>query len=315
MKILAKNLLAVITALFVTAAYAWPIRTVTLVLPYSPGGGTDTLARSLQDRLGKELGQLVVIEYKPGGGGAVAINHVVNSRDDHKLLFSTTDVVVTASAVNPNFRTKDLAVVSTLTRSTLVLATRPTGPYADFKTLLNKPPDRVVSFGSPGVGSISHLVLEKMLPSRLPTAVVVHYKGGSPMATDTIGGHNDLSISSYGGTHQPFIESGRLTAVVAFGDTRLPQLPAVPTAKELGIDIVASVSNMVFVHKTLSELQISKLNRAFATAINEPVVRSQLTERGNEVLAFSVDDSQRFLDQEIATWSRYVQEVYQKNNK
>lgn len=315
MKFLSTSLIALITSVFFTAAHAWPTRTVTLVLPVPPGGGTDMLARSLQDRLGKELGQPVLIEYKPGGGGSVAVNHVVSSRDDHRLLFSTTDVVVTVNSIDPIFRATDLAVVSTLTRSVLVLATNPAGPYADFKALLANRPDRAVSFGSPGMGSISHLVLEKMLPSHLPKSVIVHYKGGSPMAIDTVGGHNDLSISSYGGTHQPFIESGRLTAVVAFSDKRLPQLPSVPTAKELGIDIVASVSNMVFAQKTLSPVQISTLNRALINAINEPAVRDLLTKRGNEVLAFSVGDSQRFLDQEITTWSKYVQAAYQKNNK
>lgn len=299
-----------------SSAQAWPTRPVTLVLPYSPGGGTDLLARSLQDRLSQTLGQSVIIDYKPGGGGMIAINHVMVSNDDHKLLFTTTDLVITSGIVHSSFfKFDNLLVVSTLTQSPLILAATPNSKYTDFKSVLSRLPTDSVSFGSPGVGSTSHLVLEKMLEPIVEHPIIVHYRGGNPMAIDTVGGHNNLSISSYGGTHQPFIDSGQLQAVVSFSEKRLPKLPNVPTAKEFGINIVASVSNMVFSINTLSTDQVALLNRAFTAAVTEPATQAKLTDRGNEVLAYSVRDSQKFFDNEVSIWSSHAIKVHQQTTR
>lgn len=313
-KLLQQVLLA-ITICITTTAHAWPTRPITLVIPFAPGGGADALARSMQQRVSEELGQAVNIEYKPGGAGLIAIRNVMGSDDDHRLLFSTTDVVVTAASIEPNFNVNDMPVISILARSTLVLATRPEGPYTDFRSVLQALESRPVVFGSPGVGSISHLVLERMLRPRVANPVIVQYKGGKPMATDTVGGHNDLSISSYGGTHQPFIDGGRLVAVVAFSDQRLAKLPQVPTAKELGVDIQAAVSWTAFGNSAMDAAKISRLNRAMVSALNDAATQKLMHDRGNEVLALSVVESQKFLDREIKTWREYVRKAQAQTSK
>lgn len=310
-----KILMCITLILFTGIAYAWPDKPVTLVIPYAAGGGTDILARTLQEKLGQELGQPVLIEYKPGGAGIPAIRYVIASQDTHKILFTTTDLVVSAASIQPDFNINDLSIISTLNRSTLVLATTPNSHFKNFQTVLKELPSNPIKFGSPGVGSISHLVLEKMLPTLTSDPIIVNYKGGNPMAMDTIGGHNDLSISSYGGTHQPFIDGGKLVAVVAFSDQRLSKLPQVPTAKELGIDISASVSNTIFASNLLTQAQIKKLNKAFTNAVTDPIILDKLTERGNEVLAYNVADSKKFVDNEIRTWSKYIQVINQRNSK
>lgn len=294
-------------------AYSWPNRAITLVIPFSPGGGTDIQARNIQTQLSNILGKPVHIEYKPGGAGQIAIRHVLNS-DDHTLLMTTTDAVVTAAILaNQNFNIQDLKPITTMTRSTLVLATSPVSPYTDFRNVVVElKNNKAVSFGSPSTGTISHLVLEKLLPPLTNQPIIVQYKGGAPMATDTVGGHNNLSISSYGGTHQPFIASGKLVAVVAFSEKRLEQLPQVPTARELGFDIVASVSTTVFGNNKLSPEHAEILSRAFQQAVNYPENRDKFVARGQEIVATNPSDTQKFVNQEIIIWGPYVRRVVSK---
>ena len=310
---LIRTLVAAAAITMAGAAQAWPDRAVTLVMPYSPGGGTDIQARNIQAQLSKILGKPVLIDYKPGGAGLIAIRHVLNS-DDHTFLMTTTDAVVTAySLPDLNFNIRDLRPITTMTRSTLVLATLPDSPYADFRNVISKlKNNEAVSFGSPGSGSISHLVLEKLLPSLTKQPIIVQYKGGAPMAMDTVGGHNNLSISSYGGTHQPFITSGKLMASVAFSEKRLEHLPQVPTARELGFDIVASVSTTIFSNNKLSADHTKIISRAFQQAVNFPENRDKFIARGQEVVATDPIDTQKFVDQEIATWGPYVRQVMSK---
>lgn len=313
MKKLICTLVAVAAMTMAGASHAWPLRAVTLVMPYSPGGGTDIQARSIQVQLSQILGKPVLIDYKPGGAGLIAIRHVLNS-DDHTFLITTTDAVVTAySSSNLNFNIRDLKPITTMTRSTLVLATLPNSPYMDFRNVISElKNNKAVSFGSPGSGSISHLVLEKLLPPLIEQPIIVQYKGGAPMATDTVGGHNDLSISSYGGTHQPFITSGKLVASLAFSEKRLEHLPQVPTARELGFDIVASVSTTIFSNNKLSPDHTEIISRAFQQVVNFPENRAKFIERGQEVVATNPIDTQKFVDQEIATWGPYVYQVMSK---
>jgi tripartite-type tricarboxylate transporter receptor subunit TctC len=294
-------------------AHSWPNRAITLVMPVSPGGGTDIQARNIQAQLSQTLGQPVLIEYKPGGAGQIAIRYVLNS-DDHTLLMTTTDAVVTAATlVNQDFSVQDLKPITTMTRSTLVLATLPGSPYTDFRNVVTElKNNKAVSFGSPSTGTISHLVLEKLLPPLTDQPIIVQYKGGAPMATDTVGGHNNLSISSYGGTHQPFIASGKLVAVVAFSEKRLEHLPQVPTARELGFDIVASVSTTVFGNKKLSADHAEILSRAFRQAVNYPENRNKFVARGQEIVATNPSDTQKFVNQEIIIWGPYIRQSVSK---
>jgi tripartite-type tricarboxylate transporter receptor subunit TctC len=307
------TLVAVAAMTFSGLAHAWPNRAITLVMPFSPGGGTDIQARNIQAQLSQALGQSVLIDYKPGGAGLIAIRHVLNS-DDHTLLMTTTDTVVTAASVpNQNFNIQDLKPITAMTRSTLVLATLPNSPYTDFRNVVTDlKNNKAVSFGSPSTGTISHLVLEKLLPPLTDQPIIVQYKGGAPMAADTMAGHHSLSISSYGGTHQPFIASGKLVAAVAFSEKRLEHLPQVPTARELGFDIVASVSTTVFGNKKLSSEHAEILSRAFQQAVNYPENRDNFVARGQEIMATSPSDTQKFVNQEITTWAPYVRQVVSK---
>lgn len=315
-----KNILSIFLAagvwlLSTTVVQAWPTRPVTLVIPFSAGGGTDAIARTMQERLSKELGQPVVIEYRTGAGGLIALNHVINAKDDHKVLFTTTDVVITAAATDPNFALSDMQAVSVLVRSPLILATRPDGPYQNFRVVMQRASTDHITFGSPSMGTVSHLVLEKLLPRFTDNPIIVQYKGGNPMATDTAGGHNDISISSYGGTFQSWIEGARLVPVLVFNDTRLKDLPNTPTAKELGIDLVASASFTVFGPKNMTRDQTRSFNLALTTILKDPAVSTALIKRGNEIMALDESASDRWTQQELRLWLPLLKKVNNQNNQ
>jgi tripartite-type tricarboxylate transporter receptor subunit TctC len=304
-----QKLLLTTVMIVTTSVHAWPDRPITLIIPYPPGGGADNLARTIQNDLSQQLGQPVIIDYKPGAGGATAMRYIISSQDNHKFLFTTTDLITTASVINSDIVVADLSVISIMAQSTLVLATSPASQFSNFQSVLKNINTVPVSFGSPGPGSTSHLVLEKMLRPLTANPIIVQYRGGNPMVADTIGGHINLSTSAYGGSFRPFINSGQLIPVVVFGNNRLPAMPNVPTAKESGVDIVASISWSIFSNKTLTTSQSTKINIAIANALNNPRTYKSLTENGNEVLALSIKDSTKFINREISTWSDTIKEV------
>lgn len=308
MNFLTKLLTSVCLLIACNSAMAWPERPLTLVLPVPPGGGTDILARTLQPQLVRQLGQPVILLHKPGAKGLAAIRHVLEKQDDHTVLFTTTDVVVDLNVVPPkDINPKDLVSVHLLVSSSILLAVHPESPHRDFgKTLAALKQGRAVTVGSPGVGTTSHLVLERMAEILQKSPTIVHYKGGNPMVIDTLGGHVNLGISSYGGTFQPWLEKKQLAGTMIFRSQRAPQLPDVPTAKELGFDIVAATTNGVFASSTMPASAIQRLSESFKTALEDPMIKNQISQRGQDVINGSSASLDTFIRSEIKTWADII---------
>src|SRR5260221_1692120 len=229
-------------ALSVTSVFAggYPEQNVTIVVPFPPGGASDTTARLTGNKLSERLGKPVVIENRAGANGSIGATTVKQAKPDgYTLLVGSIGVY----AINPAlYKTlhydplKDFDLLSVLVRTPNVLVTRPDFPannVAELIAYLKKNAGKV-TFASSGVGSSDHLTAALFWQRTGTTGVHVPYKGGAPAINDLMGGHADVSFQNLGAVAQQ-IQGGKLKALAVTGDARAAALLNVPTIAEAGV--------------------------------------------------------------------------------
>lgn len=241
MRILVGLLLALSSMLPAVAAAPsrFPSRTVTIVVPYPPGGGVDTLARAIGERLSNMWGKPVIVENRPGASTFIGTRAVVNAAADGHTLLMTTDATITS---NPHFftkipysPTKDLAPISQVAAFDLVLLAHPTLAVSSLDELLRKGDGKdPVPYASYGNGSQSHVFFAALERSRKLNLLHVPYGGIAPSLRAVVAGEVMLSLAG-SGSAQSFILDGRLKPLAIARSARHPLLPDVPTFKEAGI--------------------------------------------------------------------------------
>ena len=228
-------------------AHAYPEGRITLVVPFAPGGTTDSVARVVADALGTRLGQTVVVENRPGAGTMIGSNYVVNAKPDgYTLLMASADSLTTGLAMrrSPPFNPiKDFTPIVLLTVSPMVILVNPQVPARNLKELTayaNKT-GQPVRYGTGGVGTIMHLTGEMLARESGINFLHIPYRGGAPAVADTVGGQIEALI--VGPTSvQSQIAAGQLRGLAQTGETRHPLLPDVPTSAELGLPKFSAMS-------------------------------------------------------------------------
>ncbi len=225
------------TALSPVAAQTWPARPVTLVVPFPPGGGTDTGARILAEQLGKRWGQPVVVENKGGAAGQIGAEVVAKAKPDgYTLLLGNIGTqainpsLYPRMAYNPETAFAPISLVAELPLAMMVNPAVPASTAAEFVALARARPGQM-SYSSAGAGGAPHLAAE-MFKDRTGTFILhVPYRGGGPAIADLLAGHVQLSFMTVleASGH---IKAGKLRALAVTSDTRVPALPAVPTLAE-----------------------------------------------------------------------------------
>lgn len=222
----------------ISHAQAWPSKPVRLVVAGPAGGSADLIARIVADPLAKQLGQPVVVDDKPGAAGAIAVNDLLQSaRDGHTLLVGVNSLVseiphIVKLPYDPAMRLRPLTEIA---RGGLVLIANASVPVTNLGEVIahaRSNPGKV-AYASYSPGTMSHvlgLVLNQTAGIEL---VHVGYKGSSPALTDVVGGHVALMFDGIA-TSLPFIKSGKVRAIAVSTPARMPQLPDVPTFRELG---------------------------------------------------------------------------------
>lgn len=228
-----------ISALSVSSAWAaFPDKPVTLVVPFTPGGSNDIVARQLAKQLTAQWGQPVIIENKPGAGTAIGAAYVAKQRSDGYTLLVASSTFTMAPAVNaklPFDPVKDFSPIAMIGEVPLVLAAKPNAPGKDAKEYfeyLKRTPN--LNYGATGVGSIQHFAGVMLSQSLGNNMAAVQYKGGGPAMTDTMGGHIEFSIGSMTQV-LPQLRNGTLKGIAVTSTQRSDAAPNLPTFQEAGI--------------------------------------------------------------------------------
>ncbi len=294
------------------AAQQYPSRTVTVVVPFTPGGSSDITARTVAAKLQESLGQGFVIDNKPGANGSLGGTFVAAAQPDGYTLFVGSIGVFAINPVlykdlgyNP-LRDYDLLSVAVRTPNSLVTrANFPANTVAEFVDYVKKNPGKV-SFASSGTGSSDHLTAALFWQKTGTSGIHVPYKGGSAAHLDLVAGNVDASFQNLGSITQ-HVKAGKMKLLAVTGATRDPAAPNVPTLTEAGVPGIEVYSWQAFVApKGLPQNVKDRLQPALIAAIKHPDVVKRFNEMGFEVVGNSPAEFQKFLNEELARWKQVV---------
>jgi tripartite-type tricarboxylate transporter receptor subunit TctC len=299
--------------LFATAAYAWPDKPVTLVVPFPPGGSTDLIARTLAPKLQEKFGGSFITDNKAGATGTIGAGVVARApADGHTLLVSSLGPYVIAPhllAKVPYDALKDFDYITVAVQAPNVLVVPTSSPHksmADVMAFQKANPDKL-TFASSGNGSSDHLTAELYWLQTGTTGIHVPYKGGGPVMTDLLGGQVDSSFMNIN-TAMPQILAGKLRALSITSAKRSPLLPHVPTLQELGIKDANVYSwQAIAAPRGLSADIKAKLYTTIAAALNDPQIKPKLLELGFEIVANTPEQFTAFQAAEFARWKKLIE--------
>jgi tripartite-type tricarboxylate transporter receptor subunit TctC len=295
------------------AAQAWPTKPVTLVVPFPPGGSTDSIARSIGPSLSKTFGQPVVIDNKPGATGTVGAAFVKRApADGYTFLVTSLGPLVIVPHLIKGMQydaLKDFDHITVAVQAPNVLVVPEKSPHkslADVVAHQKANPDKM-TFASSGNGSSDHLTAELFWLESGTSGVHVPYKGGGPAVQDLLGGQVDASFQNVNTVFQQ-IQAGRLRALAVTGQKRSPVLPNVPTMAEAGVRNVDVYSwQAIVAPKGLPADVRKKMHDAVLAAINEPATKEQFTKLGLETVANTPEQFAAFQTQEFNRWKRVIE--------
>jgi len=293
------------------AQASYPSRTISIVVPYTPGTGADVIARLLQPRLAERLKVAVVVENKVGASGAIGTETVAKSPPDGYTLLFTATSHGTVPALKRNLpfdATKSFTPVALAATSALALVVGsqvPAAKMGDFIALAKSKPGALY-YSSPGNGSPQHLTMELV---KLETGIdVVHvpYKGSAGAASDLVGGHVQASIAALQ-TVAPFVAGGRLRMLAVLSGERNPAFPDVPTMKELGHPaLVVDTWYGIFAPAGTPPEVIARINSECNAILQLPDIRDALARQGLAAVADRPERLGELVAQELERWSRVV---------
>ena len=296
------------------AQAAYPDKPIKFVVPYPPGGGTDVVARIVQQRLQAALGQPIVIDNKGGAGGSLGTDIVAKSAPDGYTVLFTLSSHTINPAIFPKlpFDTiKDFEPVGLVASLPQLLAANmavPVRTVADVVAQAKAAPDKF-SFASVGNGSPGHLAGELMVLRTGAPMAHIPYRGGSPAVTDVMGGQVPLLWVSIPAAAAQ-VKAGKLRALAVSTTKRSPAFPEVPTMQEAGVaDFeVDSWYAMLVPAKTPRPI-IDKLNKALNTVLAEPAIRAQLIEQGADAVGGTPEALAKVIAAEVPKWVKLAKDA------
>ncbi|ABM42168.1 MAG: tripartite tricarboxylate transporter substrate binding protein [Diaphorobacter nitroreducens] len=308
-----KVLVALAASVALSAVAAWPEKSVNIVVPFPPGGSTDTIARAMAQHMGEKLGQAFVVDNRPGATGTIGATAVKRAAPDgYTLLVASLGPYVIAPHLVKNVpydAVKDFDYLSLPVQAPNVLVASPAQKartLAEVVAALKAQPGKI-SFASSGNGSSDHLSAELFWQQSGTTGVHVPYKGGAPAINDLLGGQVDFSFQNVNAV-LPHIRAGKLTAIAVTGDKRSPVLPDVPTLAEAGVKGAEIYSwQGMAAPKGLPADVKKKLADAAIQAINEPTLKKRLTDQGMEIVANTPEEFTAFQAREYARWKTLIE--------
>jgi tripartite-type tricarboxylate transporter receptor subunit TctC len=298
------------------AAQDYPTRTIRIVVPYPPGGGTDVLARIIGQKLNERWGQPVVIENMPGASGAIGTRSVGRAEPDgYTLLMASTGAIEAASGMagsdgSPFDVNQHFAPIALGAAPPYLVTVGPkvgASSIAELVRIAKEKPGGL-TFGSSGIGAASHLAGE--LFQKLASVQLLHvaYRGTGPAVTDLMSGRLDLMFAPPQ-TVQPLVQSGELKALAITAGVRSPLFPNLPTVIEGGVPDYQAVGwfGLLAPAKTSPEI-VAKLNGEVVRMMATAEVRDRLASLGAEPQPMSPAEFGRYINEDVAKWAQLVKE-------
>jgi tripartite-type tricarboxylate transporter receptor subunit TctC len=292
-------------------AQSWPTKPIKLIVPYPPGGGTDVIARIVQEPLAKELGQQVIIDNRGGAGGSIGSALAAQSPSDgYTVLFT-----LSSHTINPAIYTKlpfdtekDFSSVVTVASLPQILVANPNFPAKTVKEVIEmaKAKPGSISYASVGNGSPGHLAGAMMATDAGVDMTHIPYRGGGPAVTDVIAGQVPLLWVSIPAAAQ-FVKAGKLRALAVSTVKRSAVFPDVPTMVESGFKGFEVDSwYAMFVPAKTPQTIIDRLNKATVNVLAQPEVKEKLLGQGAEAVGDTPAQLSGVVKKEIAKWKQVV---------
>jgi tripartite-type tricarboxylate transporter receptor subunit TctC len=293
----------------------YPTKPIRLVVPYPPGGGTDVIARIVQERMQALLGQPVLIDNRGGAAGAIGTDIVAKSAPDGYTVLFTLSSHTINPAIYPKLpfdTAKDFEPVAMVASLPQILVANPQfrpNTIAELVALGREKPG-TLAFASVGNGSPGHLAGE-LFKLRTDVAMVhIPYRGGGPAVTDLMGGQVPLLWVSIPAAAQ-FVKSGRIKALAVSTTKRSAAFPDVPTMQEAGIpDFDVDSWYAVFVPAKTPRAVIDKLNKVIDTVVHEPDIRDKLLAQGSEGVGGTPEALGKVVATELERWNKLAKEAH-----
>jgi tripartite-type tricarboxylate transporter receptor subunit TctC len=287
-------------------------QTIRMIVPNAPGGTSDILARLISGPLGQRLGQSVVVENRPGAGGNIGGDFVAKSRPDgHTMLVLDVSVLATNPFLFPKmpFDTeRDLAPVQMLIYAPYILAVNNNLPVKDAKELVEyvkRNPGKVNAANS-GTGTLTHIVALSLASSWGGEMVSVPYRGGAPALMALVS--NEANLTMAGATQSmPYVVNGQMRGIAVTGPRRFPNLPDLPTFRELGWpEPDAGTWQGLLVQGSTPPATVARLEREIAAVLNEEAVKARIAELGGEVRAEGAAAFRELLARQTEAYGRVI---------
>jgi tripartite-type tricarboxylate transporter receptor subunit TctC len=311
MRLFLLTFLSVFLQLIASAQAAeYPSRTIKMIIPFAPGGGSDTLGRVLAEKMGSELGVSVIVENKPGASSIIGTELVAKAAPDGYTLLLTNGAI----ASNPTFfklpfDTQNLSAITKVANAPQLLVANPAAPFKNLKELFAyaKVNPGKVTIGTAGAGQISHLAAELLEKSSGTEMIMVHYKGSGGALTDLLGGQINMSFGTAPGLMQ-FIRNGKVNPIAVSSAQRMPTLPNVPSIAEVlpGYDI----SNWfgIFAPPQTPKPIIDRIYQSVQKALATPELSKKFSEEGFDIVAVPPDRFEKSFKQEIVYWQKFAKD-------
>ncbi|MEN3382211.1 MAG: hypothetical protein V7608_2255 [Hyphomicrobiales bacterium] len=297
-----------------TFAQSWPTKPIRMIVPYTPGGYTDFMARAVGQKLSEALGQPIIFENKPGANAIIGTDVVAKAPPDGY----TIGTVIAAHAVNatlnpklPYDTLKDFSYVSLMSVAPLLMIAHPSLPASNMKELiaLAKAKPGELNFASSGVGAAAHLTMEMFKSRTGITMQHVPYKGTAGALQDTVGGRINVMFDVVGPL-MPQVRSGNVKALAVTAKDRIPAAAEVPTMAEQGVpDFISGTWAGIIAPAGTPKEIVDRIAAEAKKALADPVMRDKLAEQGIVAVGNTPDEFRAFVADDVARWATVIKDA------
>jgi tripartite-type tricarboxylate transporter receptor subunit TctC len=288
----------------------YPVRPITLIVPYPPGGGVDAMGRIVAQKLSAVLSQQVIIENRPGAGGVIGTRAAAKAAPDGYTLV----MMLTGASLPSNTGydlDKDFAPIGLISSTPIVLMAHPSLPaksLADVIALAKKEPDKLAA-GTPPPPTINYFAAELFKAMTGVEITIVLYKGTGPLTNDLVGGHVALAFNTIPPALSN-IEAGRLRAIAVAAPTRLVALPDVPTAAESGLpDFEAIFYSGLAAPSGTPRPIIELLNKELRMIVSSDEVKKRIISEGGDPVASTPEEYAANIEREEGKWAALIKKL------